>query len=203
MTPVPLHPATRLLLWINWVVAAFVLPPPVVLASLPLSLFLGGQLARRRWWRLAWRSRWLVLAILLAISLSVPGEYLIPGYPGTHEGLAAALDQIVRLLASLAAVAWLLAAKRSELVGAIYGIGVALGGRRAGAGLERFALRVTLVFELVEDRRVHWKDLLACDSAEVSGVDLAIELHPVAARDRLVNLLAVTALLFAVVWVAR
>lgn len=203
MTSVQLHPATRLLLWGDWVVAAFVLPLPAVIASLPLTLILIGRTTRSRWLQLAWRARWLMLAILLAISLSVPGQYLIPGFPGTHEGVAAALEQVARLLATLAAVAWLLAAKRAELVAAIYGIGLVLGGRRAAAILERFALRVMLVFALVEDRRIHWADLLAEAAADTGGVHLAIELRPFEARDRLVNLAAIFALLSAAVWIAR
>ncbi|HEY5761999.1 MAG TPA: hypothetical protein VIS73_02215 [Rhodocyclaceae bacterium] len=203
MTALQLHPVTRLLLWCNWVVAAFILPLAVIVASLPLILLGIDTQARRRWFGLAWRSRWLMAAILLAISLSVPGQYLIPGYPGTHEGVAAALEQIGRLLVTLAAVAWLLAAQRSELVAAIYGAGLALGGGRGARDLERFALRVLLVFELVEDRRIHWAELLAADSMDIGGGALMIELRSFSMPDRLINLLGVAVLLVVGVWGLR
>lgn len=203
MTFVSLHPMTRLLLWCDCVVAAFLLPLPVVSIALPVAWFSIGAQNRRRWLALAWRSRWLMLAIVMAISLAVPGEYLLPGYPGTHEGVAAALDQISRLLVTLAAVAWLLGAPREELVAAFYGLGEALGGGRVADVLERFALRVMLVFELVENRRIHWADLLAPEAMESGTAEQAVTLRPFAPRDRRINLAGMAALVAIVIWAGQ
>lgn len=198
-TPLTVHPAARLFLACCWIAAAFLAPTAGVLLAAPMAFLAFDQSQRRRWLTLVWRSRWLLLTIVLAVGLSEPGEYIIPGLPGTREGLLAAGGQLTRILASLMAVSWLLAIARNELIGGLLGLGGLLG-RRARPAVERLALRLVLVLELVENRRGHWIDLLSSVSAPVTSEPMKVHLSSLDGRDRGLSLMAVAVLCALITW---
>lgn len=188
-----LHPSLRLMLAALFIAAAFVADPALVLPALLLAAALGDGAQRKRWRNLVWRSRWLMLAILLAVGLTEPGQHFFPGFPGTREGLMAAGSQLLRILASLLVVAWLLAADKSELTAAVLGIGMVLG-RRVQPSVGHLAVRLVMVIELVEDRRLHWVDLLSGTIDASPRGALSVTLSEWTPRDRHVLVSAVIAL---------
>ena len=142
---------------------------PVVAASVVsvLLLVFGGRSSWVRLIGLIRRSKWLLLAILLATSLSVPGEHLFPGLGLTQEGLTQAGLQIARLIAALAALSWLLQVGHEQLLAALLGLGVVVSFRRKPAPwVLRSAIRIALVLELLENSKMHWRDLLAANDME-------------------------------------
>jgi hypothetical protein len=180
-----IHPVARLAAWLAAMVAAFALPIEAVLVLLVMFAARAGEGTRRRWRELVHRTRWLLVAVLVAMTWSVPGEYLIPGFPGTYEGLQAAFGQALSLLAALAAVSWLLDAGRSELVGAIHHVLRALVrplGRESVA--DRLAVRVMLVLAQLEAPTAGWRSLLAEDCGDALPGEIVIGTPALAASDR-------------------
>lgn len=161
----PLHPGVRLLAWM-----VVLLPITLVVPFYPLIALLGVGLAsvkpavRRHWAVLMLRSRWLLLVIASSLFLAIPGEYLWPGYPGTIEGLMAAATQILRLLAVLLAVAWLLDAPPNLLLAGLYAVAHTLLRPLGWAHLaERAAIRTALVFKVLDQEARDWRQLLGDD----------------------------------------
>lgn len=96
--------------------------------------------------RLLRRSRWLLLATLLLFVWMTPGMP-VPWLPGaTNDGLQQALEQVTRLIASIAIVTILLATlDKSQLTAACYGLLVPL--RFSGIDVERWVLRLALTLQ--------------------------------------------------------
>lgn len=195
----PPHPSLRLILAALAIGGAFAANAAGVLVAVLIAVATCGGAQRKRWGNLLWRSRWLLLAILLAVGLTEPGEHLFPGIPGTREGLMAATDQMLRIVASLLVVAWLLAGERSELVAGVLGIGMMLG-HRVQPAIKHLAVRLVMVIELVEDRRVHWVDLLSGPVDAPERNTLSIQLSNWTPRDRNILLLAAAALVLVLAW---
>jgi energy-coupling factor transporter transmembrane protein EcfT len=120
------------------------------------------------------RSRWLLVAMAVLFSWGTPGLYLIPdanGLAPTLEGLALALESIVRLLAILAAVSLLLARMPTDqLVSGLHALLASV-----GDGRDRVAVRIMLVLRYVESGDPgRW--LLGSASDEPSGGEI-LTLH--------------------------
>jgi energy-coupling factor transport system permease protein len=124
--------------------------------SLCLTLVLLGvwqQHGGREFAKLIRRARWLLLSILLIYAFATPGEY-VPGMPDiiapTYEGLRGGLMQATRLIAMLAALAWLLSGcSREQLMSGIYTL--LLPFKPLGANPERFAVRLWLTLHYAEN----------------------------------------------------
>lgn len=160
-----IQPLARLAVWLLTMIAIFSLSVAAGSVIAVMLLALGGRSSALRFVGLIRRSKWLLVAILLATSLSVPGEYLLPGVGLTREGLAQSGLQIARLIAALAALSWLLQANREQLLAALLGLGAVFSiGREPAPWVVRSAIRIALVLELLENSKLHWRDLLAANS---------------------------------------
>jgi energy-coupling factor transporter transmembrane protein EcfT len=166
----------------------------------------AGQVVRARWSALVWRSRWLLLVLALTYLLSTPGEAIRAGYWPTWEGLHNGVEQGGRLVAVLGAVAWLLATTPvSRLVAGIYGLGLAVRGRRRAVGAagpagraERAAVRLALVLRYAETAKASdWRALLQ-PAADFTGEPVVIDLPAMTGRDW--GLAGVALLLVVVAW---
>lgn len=120
----PLHPATKILLWIC---LAAVLPwlAPLQLLACSLALVVSLQLTgATEFWKLLRRSRWLLLSLLLIYAFATPGNPLLSAlglFSPSREGLHSGALQAWRLVLLLSALALLLAATpRDQLLGGIY-----------------------------------------------------------------------------------
>ena len=104
-----LHPATLLIAWVAAVVSLQSVGPLIAIAVTVLvtSLIWSGP----EMCRLLWRARWLLLSMALLFVWMTPG-LLLPGVWGqmgmTVDGLNAATDQLLRLVAILGMLALLL-----------------------------------------------------------------------------------------------
>lgn len=187
-----MHPGVRLLAWL-----VVLLPVAVIVPSYLLVALLGVGLAsvkpavRRHWLVLMRRSRWLLLVIAVSLFLAIPGEYLWPGYPGTIEGMAAAATQVLRLLAVLLAVAWLLDAPPAVLLAGLYAVAHTLLRPLGGTQLaERAAIRTALVFRVLDEDTRDWRQLLGEDEMPSAvgspGEDVVIETRSLRRGDYLV-----------------
>lgn len=154
------HPGVMLFAWAAAVVGIQALPLPPLAAALAAMLLLAGGGARARWLLLARRARWLLLVIVLTFVLATPGEAVLPGYPVTHEGIAQGIEQALRFLAILGAVAWLLETLPTpRLIAGLLALSRPLA--RFGIDPQRAAARLVLVLEHVEhDRFSDWRAAL-------------------------------------------
>lgn len=195
------HPSLRLLLWAAGVLLLQRLGASGLALLLVLGYALAGDGVRSRWARLVWRSRWLLLVLGLTYLLSTPGEAVVAGYWPTWEGLQTGLEQAGRIVAVLGAVGWLLATTPVErLVAGIYGLALALRGRRQGAGrAERAAVRLALVLRYAENARASDWRLLLQDPVDVRLDPVSIDLPALSGRDWSLALLALV-LALAFVW---
>jgi len=196
------HPSLRLLLWAAVVLLLQRLAGPGLALLLVLAYILAGGTVRSRWSRLVWRSRWLLLVLALTYLLSTPGEAVVAGYWPTWEGLLTGLEQAGRIVAVLGAVGWLLATTPVErLVAGIYGLALALRGRRAGQGrAERAAVRLALVLRYAENARASDWRLLLREPVDDRLEPVAIDLPALSGRDRSLALLAVVLAVVFVWW---
>ncbi len=99
----PLHPASRILIYL---LAALAIPglPFFVLLILLLVPLLSMIWQRRAPLRLVWRSRWLLLVLLFGYAYSLPGEPLLPllgSAAPSWEGGLHGVGQVLRLIALL------------------------------------------------------------------------------------------------------
>jgi energy-coupling factor transporter transmembrane protein EcfT len=181
-----LHPTTRLILWLLFLVAVQLLsgyPLAIVILLVPLC----GKAVLKRGWLLLRRARWLLLSLFVILAWGSAGEPLWDSdLAPTQEGLSEALTHLGRLLLVLLAVAALLE-KMSlpELFAASHTLFKPL--RRLGLDPDRGIVRLMLVLRYVEKlpRPRDWRSLLevpemtANETIEVScqplrGIDYAL-----------------------------
>lgn len=119
----PLHPASRILIYL---VAALAIPGlPFFLLPILLMLALSLLLVQRRApIRLIWRTRWLLLVLLFGYAYSLPGEPLWPAL-GTAspswEGGLHGMEQVIRLIVLLLGLDMLvLRLPANELLAGLY-----------------------------------------------------------------------------------
>lgn len=190
------HPAACVLSWLVLLVAIQVLSWPVLL-TIAVATALAGTEIRQRWWRLTRRARWLLLTLWLILAYGSPGEALFDvAWLPTDTGLADAGLHVLRLVVMLGSLAWLFARlPREDLLAGLWTLAAPL--RRAGCDVARAVVRLSLVFDIVQEapRPGNWRQLLEeeaslahasatlrftlprwrmADSALVAGVALAL-----------------------------
>lgn len=147
-----MQPMTRILLvmWLALIVQFVSLPVLVVIALAACVIALLTP--QSPFMKIVKRTRWLLLMLMLIYGFATPGEYLaewsLPVAP-TYEGLQAGLLQAIRLLAMLAAVAWLLGSTpRADLIAGLHALLMPL--RYCGLPAEKFAVRLWLTMHYLE-----------------------------------------------------
>jgi hypothetical protein len=192
------HPTTRLLLWLQ-LMLAFQWLDGGMLVVMFLPLLLLGRPVLQRGGRLVWRARWLLVSLFVIFAWGVAGEPLWQGVAApTYEGLLAALTQLGRLLLMLMIVAAFLEfMPLPSLLAATHRMLHPL--RRFGIDPDRGVIRLMLVMRYVETlpRPRDWRSLLDVPAVSVSEV-LEIDEHPLRWLDGLV-LFSVAAVLLALV----
>lgn len=192
------HPTTRLLLWLQ-LMLAFQWLDGGMLVVMFLPLLLLGRPVLQRGGRLVWRARWLLVSLFVIFAWGVSGEPLWQGVAApTYEGLLAALTQLGRLLLMLMIVAAFLEfMPLPSLLAATHRMLHPL--RRFGIDPDRGVIRLMLVMRYVETlpRPRDWRSLLDVPAVSVSEV-LEIDEHPLRWLDGLV-LFSVAAVLLALV----
>jgi energy-coupling factor transporter transmembrane protein EcfT len=192
------HPTTRLLLWLQ-LMLAFQWLDGGMLVVMFLPLLLLGRPVLQRGGRLVWRARWLLVSLFVIFAWGVAGEPLWQGVAApTYEGLLAALTQLGRLLLMLMIVAAFLEfMPLPSLLAATHRMLHPL--RRFGIDPDRGVIRLMLVMRYVETlpRPRDWRSLLDVPAVSISEV-LEIDEHPLRWLDGLV-LFSVAAVLLALV----
>jgi energy-coupling factor transport system permease protein len=180
------HPATWIALWSVFALfLQLVTSRELAWLALP-AIALAGHGAPRESLRLLRRARWLLLTIAILFSFATPGERL-PAPFGTVgmtvDGLAAAAEHLLRLVALLATLAWLWRAiGRDGLMAGLHCLSSPLGARR-----DRLVVRLALALDYAEretgkhDWRA-WLDAAPAEAAADGPLRLAV--RPLAALDR-------------------
>lgn len=198
MLLLPVHPTTRLILWLLSMLAIQWLNG-WVLGCVFMALPLLGQNVLKRGRRLVWRARWLLLSLFLVFAWGVAGEPLWGGVTApTREGLDTALTQLGRLLLMLITVAAFLEdMPLPSLLAATHRMLNPL--RRFGLDPDRGVVRLMLVLRYVEmlPRPRDWRILLEVPAVSDSEV-LEIEEYPLRWLDGLALLLVSVSAVFLV-----
>lgn len=143
-----LHPASRILLWLAFALCIPWLRPSelatvAALLFLPLLLWHPAQ-----YLKLLRRARWLLISLILVYAFATPGEPLLAGL-ASREGLQAGAIQALRLMALLAALAYLLATtSRDSLLAGLYCLLRPFAA--LGADVDRIAARIWLTLHYAE-----------------------------------------------------
>lgn len=161
-----MHPSVLFSIWLFLVLLVQVVPAQWLAIAGLLGVVAGGALVRRHFGRLLRRSRWILLTLLLTFLFLTPGERLWAGLPVSWEGLSSGSEHLLRLLAVLLALAWLIGGRPDEwLLSALWGLLGPLCGRSGQRLVVRLAL--TLRYAAGEVRRRSWRSLLAGDDPTV------------------------------------
>ena len=161
MSNLAIHPTTRLILWLLFLVAVQSLSGlPLVAVILLMPLF--GKAVLKRGWLLIRRARWLLLTLFVILAWGGAGEPLWNSdFAPTQEGVSEALTHLGRLLLVLMAVAaFLETMSLPELFAASHTLFKPL--RHFGLDPDRGIVRLMLVLRYVEKlpRPRDWKSLL-------------------------------------------
>lgn len=177
------HPAALLLSWVGFALILQSVSLDVLILLVLVCLLLVSAFALARGWRLLRRSRWLLISVGILFLFFTPGEYL-PGLAGrvgvTHEGVTHALEQLGRLVAILASLAFL--HERIGTAGLLCGLHWLM---RPFPWCNATVVRLMLVLELIEDRReLRWREWLNEEiKAEPQGNNLELVMPPWRWRD--------------------
>lgn len=118
-----------------------------------LVLIAASAMQFKNFFQLIRRMRWLLLSILLIYAFTTPGEHLpdVPvGIAPTIEGLQHGVLQVMRLMIALAALTLLYAGSNAAQL--ILGLYLLLKPfKYLGMDVERFAVRLSLTLQYVED----------------------------------------------------
>lgn len=149
-----MHSGIRLILFLIYATAiALGSATQLVLGALLLiaSALIARWLPSRRTWQLLMRLRWFLLSIALLYLLYTPGVAIIPDWEmPTWQGLTRALEQAsVLLLLLLAAQLLQATTPRDQLAFALIWLLHPLA--RVGFPVERFAVRLILIIDLLPD----------------------------------------------------
>lgn len=162
-----MHPSLVFALWLSVLIPLQACPFPVLLAVFGAAILLAGQGVRNSFFRLLRRSRWLLATLALTFVLLTPGEYPLPGLPVTEEGLRQAADHLLRLLAVLLAVAWLVGGRSSEwLLSALAGYAPP-----SSENGRRFVVRLglTLRYAAIGEPRPSWRSLVDAANTDATN----------------------------------
>ena len=169
------HPVTRVIIWLLFLLVVQCLSGAVLVAVFLLLPLLGTRVLKRGG-HLVWRTRWLLLSLLVIFSWGVAGEPFWTGAAApTHEGLREALTHLGRLLLVLMAVAaFLESMPLPDLLAATHTLLKPL--QRLGLDPERGVVRLMLVLRYAESlpRPRDWRSLL---DAPVSSVNERVEVN--------------------------
>ena len=202
-----LHPTVQLAAWcagvvlLQWLHGAWLLPACVV------GLVVVILQCPQRGWRLVRRSRFLLLAVAVFFAWGTPGEalwYRWPTLSPSREGVALALEHMVRLLTIMLWVAWLLHRfSPARLVAALLDLLQPLGW--LGLPVERAALRILLVLQFVETAGFghrDWRRWLVEDASPAAVAPLHVQRLPLGRRGQVVLGLIAMLTLLAAGWLA-
>lgn len=198
MSRFPLHPATRLIVWLFVLIAVQTLSG-LALPGAALAASLLGAKVLRRARKLIWRTRWLLLSLFVILAWGTAGNPLwAASYAPTEEGLALAGTHLGRLLLVLLAVAAFL--ETMSLPDLLTATHTALSPlRRLGLDPDRSVVRLMLALRYAEDlpRPRDWKVLLDVPSPEVCDT-VEIQSRSFSAADA--GVLLLVALAAALLW---
>jgi energy-coupling factor transporter transmembrane protein EcfT len=170
-----LHPVTRVIVWLLFLLAVQSLSGTVLAAIFLLLPLLGARILKRGR-HLIWRTRWLLLSLLVIFSWGVAGEPFWAGAAApTHEGFREALTHLGRLLLVLVAVAaFLETMPLGDLLAATHTLLKPL--QRLGLDPDRGVIRLMLVLRYAESlpRPRDWRSLL---DVPVSSVNQRVEVN--------------------------
>jgi energy-coupling factor transporter transmembrane protein EcfT len=174
------HPATRLIIWLVWLIVVQRLSGIALFAAF-LALPLWRRAAISRGLYLIFRARWLLCSLFFVFAWGVAGEALWEGaLSPTREGLSEAMLHLARLsLALMSIAAFLETIPFSDLLAATHVLLTPLW--RLGLDTDRGIVRLMLALRYVETlpRPRDWKSLL--DAPETSDCE-TIEIDSPALR---------------------
>ena len=200
MPDFPVHPATRLVLWLVVLLLVQCLSG-MFLAIACLLLPLCGMRVLRRGGRLIWRTRWLLLSLVIIFSWSGGGEPLWSGaFSPTQEGVQQALTHLGRLSLVLIAVAFFLEIMPlHDLLAATHALLKPL--RRFGFDPDRGVVRLMLVLRYVETlpRPRDWRALLNVPALNENEV-VEVNHQPLRRLDYFLVTFVAVAVLFFCLW---
>ncbi|MEI7429514.1 MAG: CbiQ family ECF transporter T component [Betaproteobacteria bacterium] len=178
MSNLAIHPTTRLVLWLLFLVAVQSLsglPLLMVIVLMPLL----GKAVLKRGWLLIRRARWLLLSLLVILAWGGAGEPLWNSdFAPTYEGVTEALTHLGRLLLVLMAVAaFLETMSLPELFSASHTLFMPL--RYFRMDPDRGIVRLMLVLRYVEKlpRPRDWRSLLEVP-ATIANEEIEVSYQP-------------------------
>lgn len=146
------HPTAQILVWSLVTVALQTLMPNVLFAASSAILLSAFLVSRYKLALLLRRTRWVMVTLLVIYSYSIPGKSLLPEmgvFSPTYEGMADGGLQLLRLLASLAALAILLERlHRDQLIAGLYVLFTPM--QWLGVSRDRLAVRLSLTLHYAE-----------------------------------------------------
>lgn len=146
------HPATLILIWAVMVATLQVLAGLKLFAFAGLMLLWSLLLSGHKFLLLLRRTRWILFSLLMIYGYVTPGHALaetLGVYSPTREGLFEGAVQMLRLLAALGGLAWLLERlQRQQLIAGLYVLLAPLSLLRVSR--ERVAVRLALTLHYAE-----------------------------------------------------
>jgi len=195
MSNLAIHPTTRLILWLLFLVAVQGLsgiPLLVVIALMPLL----GKAVLKRGYLLIRRARWLLVSLVIILAWGGAGEPLWNSdFSPTCEGLTEAVTHLGRLLLVLMAVAaFLETISMPELFSASHTLFKPL--RYFGMDPDRGIVRLMLVLRYVEKlpRPRDWRSLLEVP-VNTTNEEIEVSSQPLGLRDYVLLLAGALALI--------
>jgi energy-coupling factor transporter transmembrane protein EcfT len=185
-----LHPTCALLVWLATVLGVQFVGYVGMAVLSGVALLLVPQ-AATRWLVYVRRAKWLLLTLWLILAYNTPGEaWLDRTWLPTHEGIAEANLQAVRLVVMLLWLSWLFVRLgRDGLVGGLWGLLKPF--RWVGLEVERLVVRLSLVLENLQEppEKGAWRRVLHVDAALAHGPSaLSLATVPWTGRDTLIAL---------------
>jgi len=173
-----MHPLTKILCFILVLLLISMLDNLMLFSLMMLSFVMVLSLRVSTFLHTVRRMRWLLLSILVIYAFGTPGE-LIPAFSvnfaPTYEGLQSGLVQIEKLLIALAALSLLLTSSpREQMMLGLYMLLIPF--RFAGLNIERFAARLMLTLNYVEELAA--KDKNNFSFRQLDEIDASIESLP-------------------------
>lgn len=204
-----MHPALYLALWFWLALLLASLERHFLFLASASLLLLGVCLIRQRLWRACLRMRWLLLAVVLVYGWTTPGWYLWAGlFAPTREGLLFGIDQVLRLLALICGLQFLLTRlDRDGIFAGLYCLLLPL--RFVGVERERLAVRLALTIAFADElleKQTGFQELLAHLRVGGSGAGadcIFIPVQPMVLRDRILLFLLVSGMILGVIFLGN
>jgi len=170
-----MHPLIKILCFILVLLLISMLDNLMLFSLMMLSFVMVWSLRESAFLHAVRRMRWLLLSILIIYAFGTPGE-LVTGFPvnaaPTYEGLQSGFVQIEKLLIALAALSLLLTSSpREQMMLGLYMLLMPF--RFAGLNIERFAARLMLTLNYVEELAA--KDKTNFSFSQLDEIDASVE----------------------------